>query len=301
MQKRGQLTIVLVLVVFMMLVLGISFYINSLIKEKNSEKAAVKSTSATLDAGPINEYVQSVFADVALAGIGRIGMYGGYISPEGNLTFIEDSAPFSNLIPDGTFIPYYIKNDAGFLNRYDPPLEDITEKLRRYIAYEILNHSNFTVFEDRGYVVQHPNVSLPDKAYNFTRTNVSFSPNLMNVTVLAETAGIYIYLDYPIAVSKREASTQLLSYEYSVPIPLKAIHSNISVLLGEIISNLPGPYDMSADCDKYTAAMWINTTSYPLPRTDTLVRFVARITPQHNFTFQFLVDDVAVVGKCLPP
>ncbi|MFH0979078.1 MAG: hypothetical protein V1837_07305 [Candidatus Woesearchaeota archaeon] len=300
MQKRGQITIILVLVVFIVIILSIVIYLNSVKSQRGIETSTYKAVGSPLDATPIKLYLDSVFAQTVEHSLATIGVNGGYISINVNESYNETGFP-DYVIYEGSKIPYYTRdwdlsgsvtpNEVRFL-----PLQNITDRLRRYVLFWVGNQSNFSFFREHSYIVYAPNISFQAISYNLTKASLSYTKARLNLSVNANDEDVAFMLSYPIIVLKREGSTELVDFTDIVPYPLKDVYQNISFLLNEIVSEQPLPYDLAANCNKYTAVNDIRLTD--LGASGLIVNFSRIISPDYNYTFRFGLRDVSVTGEC---
>ena len=296
MQKRGQLTAVLVLVVFVVTILGMTVYINSIVTEKRSETAVYIATAIPLDSAPVQEYVDSLLSYVTLSAVEVIGAHGGYISQQPDLSFGEQGFADYTIF-EGKPVPYLIidKDADGTIDQNEIntlPLENITERLRRYVAVKLTNYTNFTSLENRGYMVAKPNITYRNINFNFSKAVTSYSQQSVNVTVSALSKDVLFEVQYPILVSMREAKTEIMNFQVRLNVPLRNINTNVTNLISEFASN----NRYSIDCEKYSAAKSVSVTK--LDKNTTVIRFVAVVSPDYNYTFQFAVRNVTVEGGC---
>lgn len=293
---------VLILVVFIIVILCIVFYISSTIQRSGGQSATYKAVATPLDVTPIQIYMNSLLAEVTKSGLEVLGGHGGYISQQQNKSFGE--AGYTEYVNYGTTsIPLLIidKNGDGTIQNnenYSLPLKNITERLRRYVVVQIANLSNFSSLEDRGYVVNAPNISYAGIDFDFSRANPSYSSYRVNITVSADDKDTAIELQYPVLVSKRDSRTELLHFKSMVDIPLKSISSNVTNLVSEIARQpIDYTFDLAA-CAKYSAVRNINVIEFQ--HYVYVVRFIANLSPSYNYTFQFALRDVTLNGKCPP-
>lgn len=299
MQKRGQITLVLILVVFIIIILCVVFYISSTIRSGSGQSATYKAVATPLDVTPIQIYMDSLVAEATKSGLEVLGGHGGYISQQQNKSFGEAGyKEYTNY--SRAAIPLLIidRDKDGIIENdenYSLPLKNITERLRRYLVIQIANVSNFSSLEDRGYVVNAPNISYAEIDFDFSMANPGYSSYKVNVTVSADDRDTAIELQYPILVSKRDSRTELLHFKSMVYIPLKSISSNVTNLVSEIAKQQIYTFDLAA-CAKYSAVRNIYVTE--LQHYVYVVRFIANISQSYNYTFQFALRNVTVDGKC---
>jgi hypothetical protein len=283
MQKRGQISVVILLAVFVTLVLAVTLFIRSTIYENASEASTLRTLRSSLDIQPVNSYVSSCLQQVTRQALLKVGAQGGYLDPAGSPDYGEGGAT-NYTSYNSTLIPYYVIDGENRIL----PIGNITERLRRYLAVEVQDCLDFTIFEERNYNISGPVINYSAIGFNFSRTVTNYSTSRVNVTVVLSTRDTTFFLQYPILVSHRTSRNELLHFQYAEPVPFSRIHENVTFLAQEILNN--DPYDLSANCNSYMANQIDVLNS-------TIIRFTVNITDDEKYAYQFAVN-ATVTGSC---
>jgi hypothetical protein len=119
---------------------------------------------------------------------------------------------------------------------------------------------------------------------NTTGTNLTE----VNMTVSANRNDIDFRFSYPLSASKGTARTDVSQFQVRSPVPLAAIHQNITYLAQQIRDN--DPYWLGPDCGLYMA----NEITV---LNDTIIRFAVNISENEQFAYRFAFD-TTVFGSC---
>jgi uncharacterized protein (UPF0297 family) len=285
-EKRGQLTVAIVIVVFVILILGVVMYFTSMMHEKGIETTTYKATTTTLDTNMIKSYVDSCVDQVTRKGLLTLGQHGGYLNPSGDPAYGESGCE-NYTSYNGSLICYYLIGDIIYV----PELANLTERLRRYTAVELSNCLNFSYFYIREYKIYTPNIDYASIGFDFNQALTNYSLIPVNISVLANKDDVAFEITYPIRVNKKDARKDLVNFEQRVAAPLKALHQNATALVIDVVSNQP--YDMSEHCDMYTAVskiLFINNT---------VIRLIADVS-NAPYVLDFAIKDTQFSGECNP-
>jgi hypothetical protein len=224
--KRGQVTIFVIIGILIVLIIGLGIYTATRVTE---EKVIIPQLQG--DAGPIQLYIEACLNEVGTQGLNELGMHGGYIyptSPEYTGTrLIYD--PYEPSESDGTqldiknlnsSIPYwyYFKSEQQCwhcqFNTNMPTLNSMEQQLNKYINKNLgLCLKNFSSFEDQGYIIKELNSVSAD-------------------TKIAEST-VNFMINYSIEITRNRELTKADLFYKEVNIPLKKYYTiarNITAL-----------------------------------------------------------------------
>jgi len=192
MKKRGQVTVFVIIGIFIILGFLLFFYLK--------EKTTIFTPDVVIpqEVAPVKRYVESCIQDIGEKAIIRLGMQSGYVEIPKNIAmnpgaYISIGGPIK--------LPYW------YLNGMDtsPKLIDIQSQISNYVSENLKsclrNFSDFNQFiiEEKG--------------------------EIKTKTVIAEEE-VVIKADYPLVIKNKKGDkiTTLLEYTTSVPVRLKRIY-----------------------------------------------------------------------------
>lgn len=286
--KRGQITIFIILGLVIVIIFGIFFYVSKFSAKTKGTSGVAKSLE-TGDTEIVKTYVEvclKIVSEDAL--FNRIGLYGGYIDPNGDVEYGE--AP-SNPDPTsylGNAVPYYLDGT----DTYTPDLNDIKKRMSNYIAVEFEKCFETGVFKDIGISIIKPDVDYQAISFDFSKTDV-------NVDVSLNEEDVSISFTYPLTIKKGAAESKLDSFGVVLPIRLKAIYESAKTLVQNTKNDQPNTYDISSDCDSYDK----NELTNVYLKNGEIIQFVDFSTYEENYIrsyiFQFAVKNVNIIGNCV--
>jgi len=121
MQKRGQVSIFLILGIIIVFLFGLSFYVENYGAKKKSRESVIKSIESA-DANIVKVYADTCLNRVSVDALfDKIGLQGGYINPDGVPTYLNGD---EESIPDLDFISRELGNYivAEFENCFETKL-----------------------------------------------------------------------------------------------------------------------------------------------------------------------------------
>lgn len=283
MQKRGQISIFLMLGIVILIIGGLFFYLSTSSANKKSE-INIAETGAT-NADIVKAYAESCVKMISEDALfNRIGLQGGYISPSGDAEYKEEGAPMQSQ-PSASYqnnaVPYYLNGN----NVYTPVLNDIKNKLANYIIVEFEKCFNAKIFEDIGINIIKPSADII----------VDASLNEEDVSVT---------LDYPLTIKIEKTETKLDSFGIVLPIRVKALYDSAVAMANRIKTAQPNAYDMSFDCGIYDknklTNVYLKNSNDGKAKIIQLVDFSTYQEKYFNsYIFQFAVRNVAIEGSCV--
>ncbi len=294
--KRGQITIFIILGLVIVIIFGIFFYISKFSAKTKGESGVAKSLE-TGDTEIVKTYAEVCLKTVSEDALfNRIGLYGGYINPDGDLEYGEQGIPTLNPLPilyQNNKVPYYLDGT----DTYIPELNDIKKRMSNYIAVEFEKCFETGVFEDIG-------ISIIKLDVDYQAINFDFSQTDVNVNVSLNKEDVSISFTYPLTIKKGAAESKLDSFRVTLPIRLKALYDSANDLVINTTNKQPGTYDISLDCDSYDKNQLTNVynKSTTDPKTK-IIKFVDFSTYEENYIrsyiFQFAVKNVNIAGNCV--
>ena len=300
MEKRGQITIFLILGISIVLIIGLSYYA----KNAKDKGALIKDINKKVDnTDIIKVYAENCLKKVSEEALFQVGEHGGYINPNGDERYDEQGVPsnYPTALFLGEKLPYYIQSLTALgittYNTYVPDLSTINKKLTNYIAVEFEKCFNASVFESLGINITNPVVDYQAINFDFSKTNVK-------VDVSLNANDVSVRLNYPLTVKKGGAETELDTFMVTLPIRLKALYESAASLVENIKNSQPNAYHITSDCGAYdknglTNVYLKNSDNAP----NEIVQFVDFSTYKEkyfkSYIFQFAVKDVNVQGYCV--
>ena len=153
MEKRGQVTLYIILGLVILIAFVAIFTLKDYILKSKFERE--QSNLQVLQGfEPIKNYFDSCISDITFRGARLMGMQAGYInSPQDNIP-ITSNAPFSNKLNifgnDALQVPYWFyETGNGIQKQQIPTLQEMQNQLATYINNNLDNClNNFTAFQD---------------------------------------------------------------------------------------------------------------------------------------------------------
>ena len=182
MNKRGQITIFMVVGILIILTVGFFIFRGETQKEEllvNYDLIKVPYSSS------VENYVQSCLNEVSEKGLLRTGHQGGYYNPpvDYSIVFFDD------------LLPYYYFDDTSMVIEKDKA----EEELKKYVEEKMVECVNdFVLHKEQGY-------------------NIYAENPVVQVTYATQTI---IELTYPLRISKGQSVTEVSQFIYSTPIKL---------------------------------------------------------------------------------
>ena len=201
MQKRGQVTIFIVIGIIVLVLVVIFMWYQSTSVTKDIEDIAEEQLVDTTQLRPqIKTFVESCLREVAVPGIYLLGVQGGVLYPDD---------PATVLLTENNLINYGYLNGVNQLS-----VENMQKEIGRFVGEEINNCLNdFKIFEERGI-----NVKVKSSPKSSARIS---------------TSKINILLNLKLDVKKGRDTTTIDKFSTEVDIPL----GNVIAKANKIIEN----------------------------------------------------------------
>jgi hypothetical protein len=230
MQRNAQVTVFIILGLILLFGAAFLFYVQFRQTSSATEQAKVPIIKEVpYEFQPVNSHVQSCISQIAVDGLRKMGMQGGYIDPlkyglrlsSGNPT----EADLVEFMPgSSTLVPYwyYLKSDNDcvgvcefsysrpYLYRLDgaPSIEG---QLDDYIGDNLQDCvSNDALLRQRGFVIQ------PDAQVKAT------------TSIFEKDIGVLI--DYPVKVTKGTSTHNIEQFFLRIPLDLRSIYEQATVI-----------------------------------------------------------------------
>lgn len=302
MKKRGQITLILAVIIFIIIIIGLFYYIKSYnIKKQSTE--IIKQDSEGANTNIVKAYAENCLKKAGEEALFRVGEHGGYINPNGDGRYGEPGVPASypTTLFLGENLPYYIGmstiSEAKSYKKYAPDLSEISKKLANYIAVEFEKCFNASVFESISISITKPVVDYQAVDFDFSRTDAKIDVSLNENDVS-------IILIYPLIVKEAGTETKLDAFRVTLPTRLKALYESAALLVEKIKNSQPNEYSIKSDCGAYDKN---GLTNVYLKNSDNaaneVIQFVDFSTYKEkyfkSYMFEFAVKDVNVSGNCV--
>lgn len=284
-KKRGQITIFIIVGIVIMIIFGLIYYIRNYVIKEKIAFSTKKTTKLTLDITPIRRHTETCLEKVSEEGVWLVGVHGGYIDPDGNPFYGEGGNVISSSTTyQGDKVPYYLDGNSYTY----PPLNQIEEKLSKYIIVEFEKCLNLTVFENMGFEITQPNVNYKTTGY--------YDSDLVDSKVSINKEDVIVQIRYPLIIRKKGTVTELSDFRVSLPVRLKTIYNSVTDLISMINSQ---PYDITPDCGMYDT----NSLTNIYFKNDEIIQFMDFETYEHKYLktyrFQFAIKNVDFSGECV--
>jgi len=305
--KKAQITVFILLGIVMTSAFSFLFYTKNQ-NMKTGAAATILSGLNILEKKPVEAYAMTCLKKVSENALFNISFQGGYFDP----TCTNDYSTCTSM-------PYY--DDAGQkipifydgINFLNISLNEMEEKLSKYIIEKFENCLNFDIFEESGYNITSPSIHNLPVDYNLrngsgVRSIVSINEEDVTVKVI-----------YPIKIKVKEKVTEVSDFRISIPIGLSRIHRVSSILLDTIKNGYPLPteYNIGSDCTTYDSeyaggfcstdiSIYINKKATPDPSQWIIAVSDVKATNRNRwlyhygkiYSFYFAVQKANLTGEC---
>lgn len=178
MEKRGQVTVFIVLGIVILVVFGFLFFVRGNIVEKSFEDE-MNSLVVPKEIESVKLYFDNCVEDLVDEGISTLGEQGGYIDLPQDIMYRSYTNPFSNSLEvyDGLNVAYwYYESANGIETSQVPSLESMEIELEDYINDNFKEcYYNIDEFTQEGYVISLP--LLVDSNVKINTNNIQVSIN----------------------------------------------------------------------------------------------------------------------------
>ena len=272
MEKRGQISVFLIIGISIVVLFGIFYYAKSYNAKSAIENAPEKTQS---ESDIVKAYVESCIKDIAEKALfDIISEQGGYIDIVANLRYGERGIINSPISPaytqfQGKNVPYYLEAECDkycyeeectcspapctpplFPNC--PPSDRVCAKwkCRRWVYKENLPNINVIEKKLANYIAiefedcfnlnvfSDIGLKVEKPVVNYRAVNFDFSRTAVNINVRANEEDTTVMLKYPIIITKGNTKTNLDSFIIALPIRLKALHDSSIDLVNNIKAKL---------------------------------------------------------------
>jgi len=281
MQKRGQVTVFIIIGLIIIILVGVFYYVRSYNIKSESEKS-IRKTKFT-DTDIVKAYAETCIKMVSEEALfDRIGLQGGYINPEGDALYNDPGVPLPG--PGSTSylgdkVPFYLDGSTTYI----PSLDDISRKLANYIDVEFQKCFNKNVFENIGLGID--SVADAKSEVNINKEDISINVN------------------YKLILSNVDAETKVESFRVELPIRLKILFDNAVLLAQRIAGSQPNVYSINSDCASYDRDglinVYVRNSDYGDGKIIQIFDYSTFYKHYLNsYIFQFAVKDANVEGSC---
>ncbi|PIN75800.1 hypothetical protein COV17_03585 [Candidatus Woesearchaeota archaeon CG10_big_fil_rev_8_21_14_0_10_36_11] len=267
MQKRGQVTVFIIVGIVLLLVVGLLFFQQG---QDETETVLIDRELITVPyASSVQDFVQSCFEQVVELGVLQTGRQGGYWeSPlDYSIIFFDDSLPY-----------YYADEKMMIISEVDAEKE-----LERYIEETLPTClQNFSHFEEEGYKIMSGKVDV----------NVDFGQQVI------------VELKYPLEVQKGITVIELHDFVHTVDINIQKFLETARKIVQKHMDT--EGYVCLTCIDEWATDDDVIITVFPVydtgPFGNDLVWFTMQdkdtaLIKGNNFTFEFIVEAIPVKEK----
>lgn len=285
MDKRGQITVFIILGIFLVLAVMLFIFYTSSSKQKTSPEIEVKrSTITALDSSGIKGFVQDCLKLVTNEGLRKTALQGGYINAQGNPTYNEPGDGLHGDVhyyTETAVLPYaYIEQQSRLR-----PIELIRAKLANYIVVEMQNCLDFEGFEKQNYQVKKPGITRINSAEEQNGVGVDYLGKKAKAEVFFNDEDTVVRLSYPLVFTRGETSIRMEDFSAVIPLRFKHVHAIAEKLLSQDLSQ---EYELNRHCAEYASP-------------DKLINIYVRTNPyNYNYVVQVIDAKPAVEKNVLP-
>ncbi|MBU0457740.1 MAG: hypothetical protein ABH824_05330 [Nanoarchaeota archaeon] len=280
-QKKGQITVFIILGLIMLLSLVLILFIRSeTIKIRGEVPESVITHEIATD--PIKSYLENCVEDISKEAIYQASFYGGYLYPSGSEEYNEPGSGdewYDYYFYDDLKIPFLLNEKTIHLR----PKKKNAEVISNFVLEKAQScFENLTVFEEQGFIFTFP--QLKKSAFTIIKDDE-----------------VLVNLHYPLRITRDDKMTLFEDYNVVLNLRLGLLYNIAEKILNDIKENQP--IDISKRCNFYKPDNQINiylelnlytyeyvlrvVDSFPLAKDD---------QPQ---IFQFALKNVDVKGECI--
>lgn len=287
---KAQITIFIIVGIVLLVLLLFFIYLSTSVGdvEQDSIDTAI---DASLDATPIKAYFQGCAQNLLQEAVYNMGLQGGYIDPAGNIKYGEVGTiefGLNGFLVDNADhkVPYYL--DEFLESR--PRLNDIEEKLEKYLIVEFERCFEQGNFESQGYELRIPSVDYESVEFDFNQLPVDSSVEITDHEVIAN-------ILYPITVVLGTRSTRISEFIVSVPVRIPHVYDIADKIITELLANNL-EYLINDDCPSFDDEHLTNV--YFSQGIIQIVDFKPYNGYLHqSFFYQFAINNTRYGGQCL--
>ncbi len=197
-QKRGQITIYVILGIVILIVLGIVIYYT----QQPATEGIIKSTTLPSQFAQVEAHIQGCLEQTTREGIAVVSQQGGYLTLEDPtpLSIVNEFSTSLATIPGGsaTAYWYYEQSNRVPVNK-EPTKQTLQKELEQYIDTHLTNCLDYHTFETIG--------------YRFTTANPVSTVSIADTNVKAT-------LHYPVTIYYKATTNQLTTTTITIPTAL---------------------------------------------------------------------------------
>ncbi|MFH0978442.1 MAG: hypothetical protein V1837_04030 [Candidatus Woesearchaeota archaeon] len=208
MEKRGQITIFIIIGIIMLIAAAIFYFSWARTTEQPIQVEQVRALQLAEPAQQVKTYVEQCLSDYANSGIEILGLQAGFIyiptelqttGISGDRTVVKTGSMIQVIDATGkNKVPYWITEDSISV----PSTDYMQNELARYITENLPRCTDFEVFRKKSYVIKTGTIN----------TTVRFGKQAT------------IDLHWPIQITQNEKQYEVDNYNYQVDVNLALIH-----------------------------------------------------------------------------
>ncbi|MBI2128929.1 hypothetical protein HYU07_01690 [Candidatus Woesearchaeota archaeon] len=272
MQKRGQITVFIIIGLVLVISLIIVFSIAGSRQASELKSSVAEATIGSVETTVIRTYIENCLKTTSQDAVfSKIGLHGGYLKEEEGVSYAQYR---DNEIT--YYIPYYLDGAAISI----PALSNIEAEAGKYVAAEVDKCIDFNMLKDLGY-----NVTKADEI------KVSFKINKADISVS---------MQYPITAKKESSIAELSQFNVALPIRLGLLYEKANEMANAIKaakeSQPPQVYDISQRCSMFDNDVNVYFKNNEIVQLVDFKTFYYKYT--HSFIYQFAVKNVNFAGEC---
>ena len=169
MQKRGQVTVFIVVGIVILIVFSFMFFLRGSFMEASFEDE-MNALTVPKQLEPIKTYIDACLTQTILEGVSILGEQGGYITLPKDITPRSVTNPFSNTLEiyKGAEVAYwYFETANGIETQNIPTLESMETELEEYIDENFEDcFYNLDEFREQGFEIQEPTMAVSQVTIN---------------------------------------------------------------------------------------------------------------------------------------
>ncbi len=191
-QTKGQVTVYIILGIFILILIGsvITLLVSTKVEQIEVEKEKVQ--QELVEAGQVKLFIESCLEQSTKEGLKEIGLKGGYFEIPPIINYEENSYWFVDQI------------------NIQPTLKEIKGRLQKFIEKDMDQCLNYSTFEDQGFVIE---TSTLNSLITFERTNTNS------------------LIDYSVKVSKGAYEKEFSQFSIELMVPFRQMFETASQII----------------------------------------------------------------------
>lgn len=290
MDKKGQITMFIIVGVFIVVMMSAMVVVRNKLVEKTKQVVAEKD-----DVSEVTGKVVDCIEDVSAQGVRKSAMQGGYVSLEMGNAYNEQGHDGGHGFLEGFRFPYLTSIRGQ---------DVIKKKIANMVITDMNACLNLARYEVRGYKISKPVI---DSVTSDAGVSVGYSDKQVMALVDFGQDTVLVNLVYPLLFERGEVRKVFTDFSAEIPVRFARMHASVEKFLAKMSDARKkemSVYNLGGDCAEYASFDGlVNVYAVRIGEKDYLIQFIdAQPTVVKRgmpLKFQFGVKGVAIEGECV--